>query len=144
MPLRKDYHEVIDILVSVLRAALDEIMALREEIHNVKKRWPGDDLVLSDTVPIIPFTEGIEMLRGAGEDAKFEDLSTPHEIKLGELVKARYHTDFYVLDKFPTSARPFYTQFGRGRFRQDKQFRHVPPRTRDLYGWGEDQRPKGP
>nr|GFD58505.1 aspartate--tRNA ligase 1, cytoplasmic-like isoform X2 [Tanacetum cinerariifolium] len=31
------------------------------------------------------------------------------EIRLGELVKEKYKTDFYVLDKFPISARPFYT-----------------------------------
>ena len=28
---------------------------------------------------------------------------------MGELVKEKYHTDYYILDKFPTSARPFYT-----------------------------------
>ena len=30
-----------------------------------------------------------------------EDLSTPNEKLLGRLVKAKYDTDFYILDKFP-------------------------------------------
>ena len=38
-----------------------------------------------------------------------EDLHTRGEIRLGQLVKEKYKTDYYVLDKFPASARPFYT-----------------------------------
>ncbi|KAE9388309.1 hypothetical protein BT96DRAFT_947723 [Gymnopus androsaceus JB14] len=39
----------------------------------------------------------------------YEDLSTRAEIKLGQLVKAKYKTGYYILDRFPRSARPFYT-----------------------------------
>ena len=38
-----------------------------------------------------------------------EDLSTPNEKLLGQLVKAKYDTDFFILDKFPLAVRPFYT-----------------------------------
>ena len=38
-----------------------------------------------------------------------DDLSTPNEKLLGRLVKAKYDTDFYILDKFPLAVRPFYT-----------------------------------
>lgn len=38
-----------------------------------------------------------------------EDLSTPAEKLLGRIVKAKYDTDFYILDKFPLAVRPFYT-----------------------------------
>lgn len=37
-----------------------------------------------------------------------EDLHTRDEIRLGELIKEKYHTDYYILDKFPAAARPFY------------------------------------
>ena len=50
------------------------------------------------------------MLRAAGvhmEDE--EDLSTPNEKLLGRLVRQKYDTDFYILDKFPLAVRPFYT-----------------------------------
>lgn len=50
------------------------------------------------------------MLRAAGHEvADLEDLSTPQEKALGALVKEKYDVDFYILDKFPRSARPFYT-----------------------------------
>ena len=35
--------------------------------------------------------------------------STPMEKQLGRLVKEKYNTDFYILDKFPLAIRPFYT-----------------------------------
>ena len=50
------------------------------------------------------------MLKEAGWDVgEFDDLSTPAEKFLGKLVKEKYGTDFYVLDKFPLAIRPFYT-----------------------------------
>jgi aspartyl/asparaginyl-tRNA synthetase len=36
-------------------------------------------------------------------------LSTAAERKLGSLVKEKYGCDYYILDKFPLSVRPFYT-----------------------------------
>jgi aspartyl/asparaginyl-tRNA synthetase len=40
---------------------------------------------------------------------EFEDLSTATEIQLGELVKKKFGTDFFMLDQYPSSVRPFYT-----------------------------------
>ena len=37
------------------------------------------------------------------------DFSTPAEKCLGQLVKARYQTEFYAVDKYYLAARPFYT-----------------------------------
>merc|ERR1712127_897603 len=38
-----------------------------------------------------------------------DDLTTPAEKLLGRLVRAKYDTDFFILDKFPLAVRPFYT-----------------------------------
>jgi aspartyl/asparaginyl-tRNA synthetase len=38
-----------------------------------------------------------------------EDLTTANERVLGKIVKEKYHTDFYMLDKYPLCVRPFYT-----------------------------------
>lgn len=59
---------------------------------------------------ILQYIQGVEMLREAGiEMGDEEDLSTPNEKLLGRLVKAKYDTDFYMLDKYPLAVRPFYT-----------------------------------
>jgi aspartyl/asparaginyl-tRNA synthetase len=36
-------------------------------------------------------------------------LSTEKEKTLGRIVKEKYNTDFYIVDKFPLGVRPFYT-----------------------------------
>ncbi len=35
--------------------------------------------------------------------------STENEKRLGALVKAKYDTDYFIIDKFPMALRPFYT-----------------------------------
>ena len=35
--------------------------------------------------------------------------STENEKRLGRLVKAKYDTDYFIIDKFPLELRPFYT-----------------------------------
>ena len=35
--------------------------------------------------------------------------STEFERALGRIVKEKYGTDFFMMDKYPLSARPFYT-----------------------------------
>lgn len=58
----------------------------------------------------ITFEEGMDLLAENGiEWSKHEDLDTPTEKKLGELVRKKYDTDFYMLHRYPVSARPFYT-----------------------------------
>lgn len=58
----------------------------------------------------LEYAQGVAMLHEVGiEMNDDEDLSTPNEKLLGRLVKAKYDTDFYILDKFPLAVRPFYT-----------------------------------
>lgn len=35
--------------------------------------------------------------------------STENEKRLGRIVKAKYDTDYFIIDKFPMDLRPFYT-----------------------------------
>lgn len=39
----------------------------------------------------------------------YDDLSTENEKKLGDIVKEKYNTDFFIMDKYPLAVRPFYT-----------------------------------
>ena len=79
-----------------------------------------DELLLSapkDETTTLRFAEGIRLLRESGwkddddgsTPSEYEDLHTKAEKRLGELVKEKYHTGYYILDKFLTSAHPFYT-----------------------------------
>ena len=117
MAIEEHYHEALDIIDETLKFIFQGVYdRFRREIDLVKEHFPHEDLVWLEQTPRIPFKDGVQMLIDSGyvnEDGKspspHEDLHTRDEIRLGQLVKEKYHTDFFILDKFPVSARPFYT-----------------------------------
>ncbi|KAK2731565.1 hypothetical protein FQN57_003289 [Myotisia sp. PD_48] len=116
MAIEEHYHEMLEILDNLLKDIFKTFYGkYRREVDIVKSHYPSEDLVWLDETPIIQFTDGIKMLNESGwvdDNGKplsdNEDLGTRDEIRLGELVKEKYHTDYYILDRFPTAARPFY------------------------------------
>ncbi len=117
MALEEHYHEALKVIDEMFKNLFKGIYERYErEMTVIKRQFPHEKLLWLDETPRIPFKEGVRMLKDCGwkgEDgnppSEYEDLHTRDEIRLGELVKEKYHTDFYILDKFPTSARPFYT-----------------------------------
>ncbi|KAI1853284.1 hypothetical protein JX265_000217 [Neoarthrinium moseri] len=108
MEITKDYHEVMMTVDKCLKNIFTAVQSM-PELKVVRERFPSEDLVWLEETLVLPFPEGIQMLRDDGRDVAMEDLSTRDEIRLGQLVKAKYKTDYYILDKFPANARPFYT-----------------------------------
>lgn len=116
MAIEEHYHEMLEVLDAVIKNILSGIYGKhRREIEIVKHQFPSEDVVWLDETPIIRFSDGIQMLNDSGwrdDDGNplplDQDLSTRDEVRLGQLVKEKYGTDYYVLDKFPRSARPFY------------------------------------
>lgn len=112
-----DYHEAMFLIDDLIKSILKHLQTkLRSEIDIAKTMFPVDDFVWLDKTLILQYTDGIALLRDSGyvdEDGSVpsddEDLSTRAEIRLGGLVREKYHTDYYILDKFPRSVRPFYT-----------------------------------
>jgi ergosteryl-3beta-O-L-aspartate synthase len=116
MAINDHYHEVLNVLISTFKHIFEGIYKnYRHELDIVKTHFPHEDLKWLDETPVIPFAEGIRMLNETGyrdEDGKEldpnEDMGTRDEIAMGAMIKEKFGTDFYVLDKFPVSARPFY------------------------------------
>uniref|UniRef100_A0A8C6TWL0 Aspartate--tRNA ligase, cytoplasmic n=1 Tax=Neogobius melanostomus TaxID=47308 RepID=A0A8C6TWL0_9GOBI len=111
MAFNYHYHEVIesitDTMVQIFKGLRDNFQT---EIQTVNKQFPSEPFKFLEPTLRLEFTEGVAMLREAGvEMGDEEDLSTPNEKLLGRLVKEKYDTDFYVLDKYPLAVRPFYT-----------------------------------
>lgn len=117
MAIEEHYHEALHMILKTLKYIFKGVYdRYGKELEVIKQHFPHEDLIWLDETPVIPFAEGVQMLRDSGwtdENGKApspnEDLHTRDEIRLGQLVKEKYKTDFYVLDKFPASARPFYT-----------------------------------
>lgn len=113
MAFEEHYDEVIDVLAEMFMFIFSELKSrYAAEIAVVRKQYPVAEFQLPKDGKMvrIPFKQGIAMLREAGETVEeYEDLSTPHEKLLGKIVREKYGTDFYILDKFPLAVRPFYT-----------------------------------
>ncbi len=116
MQIDEHYHEVLRVLDRTFKAIFKGIYErYRPEIESIKKHFPHEDLVWLDQTPILPFAEAVRMLNNSGwrdENGnpldENEDLGTRDEVQLGRVIKEKLKTDYYILDKFPTNARPFY------------------------------------
>ncbi|KAE8449011.1 hypothetical protein EG329_008599 [Mollisiaceae sp. DMI_Dod_QoI] len=116
MEIDEHYHEVMHMLEGVLLYIFKGLSTnYREEIELVRTIYPSEEFLLPEEGKEVrlTFAEGQALLRAEGppefKDVKDdEDMSTPQEKALGALVRKKYKTDFYVLDKFPVTARPFY------------------------------------
>lgn len=111
MAFKEHYHEVVqtigDLFISIFKGLRDEYQT---EIKTVNKQFPSEPFEFLEPSLVLKYSDGVKMLQEAGvEMVHGEDLSTPNEKFLGKLVKAKYHTDFYILDKYPLDVRPFYT-----------------------------------
>jgi len=111
MAFKFHYHEVVDtignLFTSMFRGLRDRF---QEEIQTVAIQFPHEPFRFLDPPLRLEFPEAVEMLTEAGvEIGPEDDLSTPSEKLLGRLVKAKYDTDFFILDKYPLAVRPFYT-----------------------------------
>lgn len=117
MAIEEHYHEALEVVDATIKSIFSGLYKrYRREIDTIKHQFPHEDLVWLEKTPVIPFADAVQFLADSGwldEDGNppnpEADLSTRDEIRLGELIKEKYHTDYYALDKFPISARPFYT-----------------------------------
>ncbi|XP_050461436.1 aspartate--tRNA ligase, cytoplasmic isoform X2 [Cataglyphis hispanica] len=111
MAFKYHYHEVVDTIGQMfteLFKGLREIYA--DDIAAVNQQYPVEPFKFLEPALKLEFSEAIELLAEAGVTlGEEDDLSTPDEKLLGKLVKLKYDTDFYILDKYPLAVRPFYT-----------------------------------
>lgn len=113
-----DYQEALHMLEGVLLHIFRTIKkTCADEIALVRSVYPSEEFLLPEEGKEVrlTFAEGQKLLREEGPEefrnvSDFEDMSTPQEKALGALIKKKYNTDFYVLDKFPSDARPFYAR----------------------------------
>jgi nondiscriminating aspartyl-tRNA synthetase len=113
------YHEVLglaeDLIIYTVKGLLERY---KSEIAIVHEFFPkaGDFRIPTDGKALrLKYLQGVQILKDAGVDTSEQesfktDLTTAQEKRLGELIREKYNTDFYVLDEFPMSVRPFYTK----------------------------------
>ncbi|KAH3901658.1 probable Aspartate--tRNA ligase, cytoplasmic [Saccharomycodes ludwigii] len=115
MAIEEHYDEVIDTLMELFVFIFSNLKTrYASEIELVRKQYPMEDFKLPKDGKMVRlhYKEAIRLLREEGgktDLGDYEDLNTECEKLLGKIVREKYDTDFYVLDKFPLAIRPFYT-----------------------------------
>ncbi|CAJ0639504.1 13090_t:CDS:10, partial [Entrophospora sp. SA101] len=112
MAFEEHYHEVLDILDELFVYIFDGLKTrYKSEIEAIKKQFPSTDFEYNSQKSLrLEYKDIVSLLRENGiEIGDYEDLSTEKEKLLGKLIKEKYKTDFYIVDKFPLEVRPFYT-----------------------------------
>ncbi len=134
MVIRNHYHEVLEfsesLMIFIIRSLQErpEFQRLTKVVDQVYPGAGNFKLPPGDKAVRITFAEGVKMLKETGiETGEFEDLrypaislfpnflsrltnhpnSTANEKALGKLILKKHNTDFYTIDKFPSSIRPF-------------------------------------
>ncbi|KAG0681904.1 aspartate--tRNA ligase dps1 [Pichia californica] len=111
MAIEEHYHEAVDTLSNMFIFIFTELKKrYAKEIAIIRRQYPVEEFKVPEQMVKIHYKDAVKMLNENGkEQGAYEDLSTENEKFLGKLVREKYDTDFFILDKFPLSVRPFYT-----------------------------------
>lgn len=114
MPIDWHYSEVIrtvhEVLVAVFKGLETEYAS---ELAAVRRMYPSEPPALpADGQPcVVHWPDMVELLRAAGvpREDPMADLSSEEERLLGRIVKEKYGSDLFFVDRYPSTVRPFYT-----------------------------------
>ncbi|KAK8935682.1 hypothetical protein KSP39_PZI014024 [Platanthera zijinensis] len=111
MEINEHYFEVLDIVDRLFVTIFDYLNEkCKKLLDAINKQFPFKPLKYLQKTLLLTFEEGIKMLKDAGvEIDPFGDLNTESERTLGRLVLEKYETEFYILHRYPSTVRPFYT-----------------------------------
>uniref|UniRef100_A0A0A9GNJ3 aspartate--tRNA ligase n=1 Tax=Arundo donax TaxID=35708 RepID=A0A0A9GNJ3_ARUDO len=111
MTIKEHYFEVCDVVDRLFVAIFDHLNKnCTKELETIQRQYPFKPLKYLRTTLRIDYDEGIRMLKEAGVHVEpMGDLSTEAEKKLGEFVRDKYDTEFFMLCRYPSAVRPFYT-----------------------------------
>lgn len=102
MAFMEHYHEVLEVIDGLFVHMFKGLQALLgKEIEVIRQQFDREPFEFLVPSLRLEWPEAIEMLRDAGEEVEdFADIDTRTEKRLGTLVKAKYHTDFYMCGNF--------------------------------------------
>jgi nondiscriminating aspartyl-tRNA synthetase len=112
MEIKESYMEIVDTIGELFNhifRGLNE--RCKKELEVVCKQYPFKPFEWSDKFLALTFEEACKLLKEHKniDQPLDKDFTTKAEHELGVIVKEKYKTDFYIVHKYPESARPFYT-----------------------------------
>lgn len=112
MEVKESYLEIVDTigkLFNFIFTGLNE--RCKKELEVVNGQYPFKPFEWTKDFVALTFEEACQLLKSEKNiDQRIdEDFSRKSEEELGNIVKEKFKTDFYIVHKYPESARPFYT-----------------------------------
>ncbi|OAX42379.1 aspartate-tRNA ligase [Rhizopogon vinicolor AM-OR11-026] len=111
MTIEEHYHEVKELLDGMFKTIFKGLKeSYAKEIAVVGKQFEAEEFKWREETLTLTFKEAVDLLVEDGVEREvLDDINTENEKRLGRLVKAKYDTDYFIIDKFPLELRPFYT-----------------------------------
>jgi aspartyl-tRNA synthetase len=112
MAIHDHYMETLEVIHNMFKHIFNGLETrFAKELAVIRQQYYSEPVAFTDAPCVIHWPEAQEILREKGFDMGdgMGDLNGAMELALGEAVKEKYNTDFFMLDKYPASIRPFYT-----------------------------------
>lgn len=82
-----------------------------KELSIIRTQYFSEPVMFTEEPCVLHWPDAIEILQAKGFDVGdgMDDLNGAQELALGAAVKEKFGADFFMLDKYPSHVRPFYT-----------------------------------
>eukprot|EP00560_Eucampia_antarctica_P006755 CAMPEP_0197825534 /NCGR_PEP_ID=MMETSP1437-20131217/2588_1 /TAXON_ID=49252 ORGANISM="Eucampia antarctica, Strain CCMP1452" /NCGR_SAMPLE_ID=MMETSP1437 /ASSEMBLY_ACC=CAM_ASM_001096 /LENGTH=595 /DNA_ID=CAMNT_0043425557 /DNA_START=269 /DNA_END=2059 /DNA_ORIENTATION=+ len=112
MAISDHYMETLEVIHNMFKhifTGLEDRFA--KELATIREQYLSEPLAFTRQPCVLHWPEAQQILTEKGFDMGdgLGDLTGAMELALGEVVKEKYETDFFMLDKYPSIIRPFYT-----------------------------------
>jgi len=112
MAINDHYTEALDVIHDMFKHIFTGLETRwAKELEVIREQYESDPVTFTDEPCVMHWPEAMDILIEEGFDVGegLDDLSGVMELALGKVVKERHGTDFFMLDKYPSNIRPFYT-----------------------------------
>ena len=109
MSINSNYFEIIKFVHNLLSDIFTKLEFLNES-RNIYQYFNSEKIELSKDLVSLTFEESCSLLKEEGANQEvFQDFSAENEKLLGKIVKKKFFSDFFVVHRYPSNVRPFYT-----------------------------------
>lgn len=112
MTINEHYMETLEVVHTMFKHIFENLETRwARELEVIRTQYDSEPVTFTDEPCVLHWPEAMEILRAEGFDMGdgLGDLTGAQELALGAVVKEKHGTDFFMLDKYPSDIRPFYT-----------------------------------
>ena len=112
MAINDHYMEALEVIHNMFKHIFNGLESRWvRELSVIREQYESEPVTFTEEPCVLHWPEAMETLAEEGFDVGdgMGDLNGAMELALGRVVKEKYGTDFFMLDKYPASIRPFYT-----------------------------------